>query len=256
MVRDHSVGRRRLDGAQYASRRAQLIQYRAPERLESSALRRSQIIGKHKGGQFLQRVTEAGQCLLKSHGFRRPGGFSAELGPCQSERIGQETTAIPVIRCAVGRHQSSALARRQVMLVASSEDGLLVLDTECCQGAGQGRPNGAGGQLLLGDGPQLRVQLQATLDPIRCMPEQFCDGFGSEAVFFGQRRHHAGLVQGRNRPRWSISDQQQPLVLDGRGRGLDDDRDGAVPLPLPALEAFESVQDLVASLGAGHDTYR
>jgi hypothetical protein len=184
---DNSVDRRRLDGAQYASRRAQLIQYRAPERLESSALRRSQIIGKHKGGQFLQSVTEAEQSLLKTRGFRRQGGVSAELGPCHSEWIGQETTAIPVVRCAVGSHQSSALARRQVMLVASSEDGLLVLDTECCQGAGQGGPDGTGGQLLLGDRPQLRVQFQTTFDPTGGMPEQLSDGLGSEAVFFGQR---------------------------------------------------------------------
>lgn len=120
MVRYNSAGRSRLDGAQYASRRAQLVHHREPERFQSSALRRSQIIGKHKGGQFLESVTEAGQRVLKSHGSRGQGGFLGELGPCHIERIGQESTAIRVVRCAVGSHQSSALARRQVVLLASS----------------------------------------------------------------------------------------------------------------------------------------
>jgi hypothetical protein len=59
-----STARRELDGAQHARRRAQLVEHRAPECLQSSALRRPEVIGKRKGGQFRQGVTETSQRLL------------------------------------------------------------------------------------------------------------------------------------------------------------------------------------------------
>jgi hypothetical protein len=80
--------------------------------------------------------------------------LSVELGPRHGERIGQEPTTIRVVRCAVGRHQLGALARRQLVLFGRSEDGLLVLDTKRGQGTRQAGTDVAAGQLLLGDGPQ------------------------------------------------------------------------------------------------------
>jgi hypothetical protein len=80
--------------------------------------------------------------------------LSAELGPRHGEWIGQEPTTIHVVRGAVGRHQSRALARRQLVLLGRSEDGLLVLDTKPSQGTRQAGTDVAAAELLLGDGPQ------------------------------------------------------------------------------------------------------
>ena len=88
MVRHSSTAGRGLDGAQHASCRAQLVEHRAPERLQSPALRRPEVIGKHEGGQFPEGVTETGQRLLESYGSGGQGGLSAELGPRNVERIG------------------------------------------------------------------------------------------------------------------------------------------------------------------------
>jgi hypothetical protein len=176
-----------MDGAQRARRRAQLVEHRAPECLQSPALRRPEIIGERKGGKFRQRVTKTGQCLLESHGSRGQRGLSAELGPRHIERIGQEPTTIRVVRCTVGRHQSGALACRQLMLLGRSEDGLLVLEPELGQGTGQAGTDVTAAELALGDGSQTRAQFQSTLDPVRCMPEQLCDGLGRQAVIFDQR---------------------------------------------------------------------
>ena len=125
---------RRLDRSQRTSCRAQLVEHRAPEGLQSSALRRSQIIGKRKGADVRQRVAETSQHSLESHGCRGQGGLSTELGPRHGQWIGQEPTTIRVVRGAVGRHQSRALARRQLVFFGRSEDGLLVLDTKLGQG--------------------------------------------------------------------------------------------------------------------------
>jgi hypothetical protein len=149
-----SAAGRRLDGAQRAGCRAQLVERRAPERFQSPALRRPEVIGKHEGGQFCQGVAETGQRLLQSYGSRGQGGLSAELGPRHGERVDQEPTTIRVVRCAVGRHQSSTIACRQLVLFGCSEDGLLVLDTDRGQGTGQAGTDVATRQLLLGDGPQ------------------------------------------------------------------------------------------------------
>jgi hypothetical protein len=146
---------RRLDGAQHARRRAQLVEHRAPERLQSSALRRPEVIGKRKGAEVRQGVAEAEQCLLESHRSGRQGGLSAELGSRHGERIGQEPTTIRVVRCAVGRHQPGALARRQLVLFGRSEEGLLVLDAKPGQGTGQAGTDVAAAELLLGDGSQM-----------------------------------------------------------------------------------------------------
>jgi hypothetical protein len=143
-----------MDRSQRTSCRAQLVEHRAPECLQSSALRRPEVIGKRKGGQFRQGVAETSQRLLQSYRSRGQDGLSVEVGPRHSERIGQEPTTIRVVRCAVGRHQSRALARRQLVSLCRSEDGLLVLDTEPSQGTRQAGTDVAAGHLLLGDGPQ------------------------------------------------------------------------------------------------------
>lgn len=154
VVGHSSAAGRRLDCAQHARRRAQLVEYRAPERLQSSALRRPQVIGKRKGAEFRERVAETGQRLLESHGPRGQGGLSAELGPHHSQWVDQEPATIRLVRCAVGRHKPRALARRQLVLFGRSEDSLLVLDTDRSQSAGQAGPDVAGAELLLGDRSQ------------------------------------------------------------------------------------------------------
>jgi hypothetical protein len=131
-----STARRGLDGAQHARRRTQLVEHRAPECLQSSALRRPEVIGKRKGAEVRQGVAETSQRLLQSCRSGGQCGLSAEFGPRHGEWIGQQPATIRVVRGAVGRHQSRALARRQLVLIGRSEDDLLVLDTDRGQSAG------------------------------------------------------------------------------------------------------------------------
>jgi hypothetical protein len=140
--------------SQRTSCRAQLVEHRAPERLQSSTLRRPEVIGKHEGGQLRERVAETGQRLLESHGSRGQGGLSAQFGPRHGERIGQQPTTIRVVRDAVGRHQAGALACQQLVLFGRSEDSLLVLDADRGQSASQAGTDVAGAELVLGDRSQ------------------------------------------------------------------------------------------------------
>ena len=154
MAGHSSAAGRGLDGTQRASCRAQLVEYRAPKRLQSPALWRPEIIGKHEGAEFREGVAETSQRLLQSYGSRGQGGLSAELRPRHGDWVDQEPTTIRVVRGAVGRHQARALPRRQLVLLGRSEDGLLVLDTKPSQGTRQAGTDIAAAELLLGDGPQ------------------------------------------------------------------------------------------------------
>jgi hypothetical protein len=80
------------------------------------------------------------------------------------------------------------------------------------------------------------------------------DGRGAQAILVTQRADHAPLIEGGEGARGGVGHEEQALVLFGCAGPLQDDRDERASAVPPGLQAFEAVDDFVASVGDRHDT--
>jgi hypothetical protein len=91
------VGRGKGGDAQGGGSAAQLVEQRAMQGLESSALGRSQILGQMEAGDVRQGLAESVQGALERSGLRRGGGALVLLGRQLPERIGEQPSPVGLV---------------------------------------------------------------------------------------------------------------------------------------------------------------
>jgi len=136
------------------------------------------------------------------------------------------------------------------------EELILLSVAERAQGVGEGRSDESLGQPAGRGVGETGADGQARLDPGRLVAEEPRDAAGGQLVLLGERADHLGLVERCHSARRGVSQEQQPLVLDRRGRALDNHWYRGRALLPPAVQTLEAVEDLEAAVGGGGDAQR
>lgn len=225
-------------------------------RLKASLLGGRQLGRDLETGQVDERLTDLLQTPLDLGGGGRDHQVLGGAWPQQLQRPVQQTAAVDRIGDPVARDQRQGLAMAEAVALAAAKQQILVFPRHCAQRVGQGRPDGSLGQALLGLGRKLLADRGASLDPLGLATEQACHPAGRKTVLLHQRADHARLVQGGQRARRCVGEQQEALVLLDRSGTLHHHRDLLAALLPPGPEALEAVEDFVAPSLAGHHADR
>lgn len=142
------------------------------------------------------------------------------------------------------------------MALGAVEELILLSVAERAQGMGEGRSDEPLGQPAGRGVGEAGADGQARLDPGRLVAEEPRDAAGGQLVLLGERADHLGLVERCQGARRGVGQEQQPLVLDGRGRALDNHWYCGRALLSPAIQTLEAVEDLEAAVGGRGDAQR
>ena len=228
---------------------------RGVEGLEAAALGRGEVVGEREGAESVEGAADLLELALELDGAGGDGR-GGRFGPQAAERVAQQLAAVGLVGAGEELDQSDCLGRTQAMALGAVEELVLVLVAERAQGVRERRPDGAPGEPALRGRRQAGAKRQARLDPARLVAQQPRDAAGGQPVLLGERADHPRLVEGGRGARRGIGEQQEPLVLGGQRRALDDDGHAGRALLAPALQALEAVDDLEAAVVGGGDSQR
>jgi hypothetical protein len=246
-------GSRRLGSAQNGGRPAELVEHGAMDGFEPTALGGAEVIRDAEARQLRECQAKTVQRPLEGGCPRRDRRTLVLLGRQVPERIREQMAAIGLVSDPVCGHQAERPVCGDLVPVDGREQILLILGRERHERAGERRADGAVGELVLGFRGKPRAQRQTALHPVALASEQMREAPGRQLVLVHERADHARLVQRGQRARRGVGAKEQALVRHRRLRRLDHYRHQVVPLLVPAREALESVEDLVAPVGRhGH----
>ena len=225
------------------------------EGLEAAAFGRGEVVGEREGGEVVEGAANVLEAALELDG---PGryGRGIRLGPQAAKRVAQQQAAIGLVGAGEELDQPEGLGRTQAVALGAVEDLVLIPVAELAQGARERRPDDPLAQLARRGVREAGADGQARLDPGRLVTQQPRDAARRQSVLLGERADHLRLVERGHGARRGVGQEQQPLVLDRRGRALDDHGYRGRALLAPALEALEAVEDLEAAVGGGGDPQR
>lgn len=234
---------------------AKLIEHAAVKRFEATLLGGCEVIWEREGREVSEDSAHGLQTSLDLGGTRRGGG-RAGLGMQATERVTKELATVGGISGLIGLDDDQGVARLEAVPLDAGKDSVLVLMAELAESARQRGSEGARTQFVPGRLGQTRAQRDAAVNPVGLVAEQARDRTLGEAVVGDERADDAGLVERSQRPRRSVGREQEPLVLRNLPRLLHDDGHEAMALLAPALEASESVEDLMGAVGGGDHAQR
>jgi len=227
-------------------------------RFEAAALcGRESLIREIERREGVQGFAHAGELFCKPDGQRAECGRGALLRAHDGDRVLEQTPPLVVVLCDFeGGHQGQGLPALEPVALDGLRQGVLILGLEGAERVSEGGPDPAVVDETLERGGELLAEAEAAFHPIALSPAQPGDGGEAETVVVAQRRHHPGLIHGRQRPWRRVRQQDRHLLLGSRGGPLDDDRDFGQTSGLGAVETLEAVDHLEVSVLPRNDPKR
>lgn len=139
----------------------------------------------------------------------------------------------------------------KVVLRHGRKHGLLVVVRQGRQRVREGRAEVATGELLLRQGREPGAQEHAARHPVGSVPEKAPDGARGHPVIVDERADDPRLVEGRDRPRRRVGQEQKTLLVDSLSGWLDGHGDEPYPGFAPPGQPLETVDHLVVAVVGG-----
>jgi len=169
---------------------------------------------------------------------------------------GEERLAIRLVGGAVRLDEDDRVAVPEAVTEDGADERVLVLLRHGAQGAREGGADLFSGERVPPRGPEAAADGLAATDPVGAVSQEARDARRGEAVLVEERTDDLRLVERGGRAGRRVGHEQPALVGRRVARRLHDDGDAALAGLLPAGEALETVDDLVAAVGAGRDAER
>lgn len=186
----------------------------------------------------------------------RQGALARPWFGCRRKRctrVGEQARSLVAsVEQTVGGDQRNRLAHRQRVLEDGSNQEVLMLRGQRQQRKCHRRLDPARRHFGLALRREVPCQQEALRDPLGLAAKQSGHGALRQAVLLDERAHDASLVDHRQRPRRRIGGQDQSFGVGGAAHGLDDGGDRIHARRMPALEAFEAIDDLEGSVFGRH----
>lgn len=218
--------------------------------VDAALLRRAEPDRHAEAGELEQSASDPLESALEGGGQRRLGGGGGGLE--DSAGVTEEAPSVFWVGDAVCLEECDRGPFAEGVLLNRIEDGLLILLGEGAEDVGGGGPDGAGGELLFAGSAEVLVDVEPRGHPPGRLREGTGNGGLGEPVVVFERSDNLAFVERGERPRWSVGEEDETLVVLGGALGFDDDRDLRVAFVAPGREALEAVEDLVAVAADGN----